>query len=232
MAVLSSDFVARGAAVLVAVGSVAAIQAGGVALAGGRPEAPPPSPSKPPPPAPELSVAITDARDQMAVGEETRYIVTLRNEGEKPVKDIVLAQTAPVQLEFLAADENGEIHEGTALWRVSLDPGQEATRTVTARLDEATSDLWRVATTVCAGRESDPAPVVCGTDSNLLPAATQASTANTGSTGLLAPLLAGAAGMAAVVLLAAAGAFLFVLRRRNRERRARAIRVLRDLSDQ
>lgn len=217
-------------AALAALGCAAVLQTGGAALAAEKTDEPPTgSPSAPEPePAPrpelEFSLSLTDPRHQIAVGEETEYTITLRNDGDHAVEDVVLAQTAPDQLEFLSADGEGEIQQGAVLWRLSLKPGEEITRTAVARLGDIPAGLWRVETTACAGLESDDAPAVCGSDSNLLRVADGSTAAGTSS--FLPPLLIGAAGAVTVVILTAVGAALFVLRQRSRGRRAKAVQLL------
>ncbi|MEY9213898.1 DUF11 domain-containing protein [Thermobifida halotolerans] len=111
-----------------------------------------------------IAVSVTDSRDRLTVGEETSYTATLSNEGDEAVTGLLVAQTAPAQLNFHEADGGGVVEGDTVVWRISLDPGQEATRTVTATLEEPVPDQDSVTTTVCAGFEDDPQPLVCQDD--------------------------------------------------------------------
>ncbi|GLU47617.1 hypothetical protein [Nocardiopsis ansamitocini] len=171
---------------------------------------------------PALAISLTDSRDRIEPGEETDYTLTLRNDGERAVEGITLAQTGPPELEFRRPGEGGQVRGGAVTWQLSLEPGEEAVRTVTALMNETGSDVWRVAVTACAGLAADPAPIVCASDANLLPAATAADTAvrDTGLTGLPAPLLKAVCAAAALALLVAAAAGLLYWRRTSMERRA------------
>lgn len=160
-----------------------------------------------------IALTVTDSRDRLAVGEDTAYTVTVRNEGEEAVADLLVAQTAPASLDFHEADGGGVVEGDTVVWLVSLDPGQEAARTVTATLVER-PDQDRVATTVCAGRPDEPNPLVCADDET-------AVTAEGGGIPLR-PFLTGLAVAAATALLI--GAALLLLRRPRRSRGRHAVR--------
>lgn len=160
-----------------------------------------------------IALTVTDSRDRLAVGEDTAYTVTVRNEGQEAVADLLVAQTAPAPLDFHEADGGGVVEGDTVVWLLSLDPGQEAARTVTATLVER-PDQDRVATTVCAGRPDEPNPLVCVDDET-------AVAAEDGGIPLR-PFLTGLAVAAATALLI--GAALLLLRRPRRSRGRHAAR--------
>ncbi len=161
-----------------------------------------------------IALTVTDSRDRLAVGEDTAYTVTVRNEGQEAVADLLVAQTAPAPLDFHEADGGGVVEGDTVVWLLSLDPGQEAARTVTATLVER-PDQDRVATTVCAGRPDEPNPLVCVDDET-------AVAAEDGGIPLR-PFLTGLAVAAAIALLAGVAALL-LLRRPRRSRGRHAVR--------
>ena len=65
--------------------------------------------------------------DRIAVGEDTAYTVTVRNEGEEAAPELLVAQIAPAHLDLREADGGGVIEDNTAAWLVSLGPGEEQT---------------------------------------------------------------------------------------------------------
>ncbi|WP_232306557.1 hypothetical protein [Thermobifida cellulosilytica] len=154
-----------------------------------------------------IALSVTDSRDRLAVGEDTAYTVTVRNEREEAVTDLLVAQTAPA-LDLHEADGGGVVEGSTAVWLVTLDPGQETARTVTATLTEP-PDQDSVSTTVCAGWPDDPGPVVCADHGTAVAARTGVP---------LRPLLTGVALAAAISLLAG---LAVLLRRRTRRPRRR-----------
>ena len=42
----------------------------------------------------DITLSITDSRDRIAVGEDTAYTVTVRNEGEEAAPELLVAQIA------------------------------------------------------------------------------------------------------------------------------------------
>lgn len=155
----------------------------------------------------DITLSITDSRDRIAVGEDTAYTATVRNEGEEAAPELLVAQIAPAHLDLREADGGGVIEDNTAAWLVSLGPGEEQTRTVTATLVEDPGQDT-VATTVCAGWQEADSPLVCADDENTVGA-------QNGSVPLR-PFFTGAGIAAAAALLV--GLVVAVLRRPRKPR--------------
>ncbi|GAB3492048.1 hypothetical protein [Nocardiopsis coralliicola] len=150
-----------------------------------------------------LSINIGDGVDGIAPGDETTYTVTLRNDGAESLSDVLLTQGLPPEMELV--DASGDTAAGAArtegglvAWRVSLEPGQTATGTVTARLADAGERTWRVASTACAQTDAGAPPVVCATDADLLPEAPKADASPDAAPKAEAALPSPSAGEAAI----------------------------------
>jgi uncharacterized repeat protein (TIGR01451 family) len=168
---------------------------------------------------PVLTVGVTDGRDAIAPGEETRYTVSVRNEGSAPADGVVVSQSVPAEAHPVDAGQGGRTEEGVVTWRVHVAPGGEVTRTATVRLGPTGGEVWRVATTVCAQTDPDHPPVACAADANLVKGA--AAGPAPAAADPPRPTALGTAAAAAVPGALAAGAVLALLLRARARRAAR-----------
>ncbi len=171
---------------------------------------------------PQLSMTVDDGQAAAQADGTSDYTVTVTNLGAKKVKDLVVTLRAPDGARIDSADD-GTIKKGVASWTLDVRAGKSVE--VGGSVAVPTSlpnDLLRFAVIACAAVSADDAPLVCASDSNLLPAGARAEqqqrelTPAAGAAdrpGWLLPVAIGA-----VVLLAAGLVAALVLRDRRRRR--------------
>ncbi|MCS5719731.1 DUF11 domain-containing protein [Herbiconiux sp. CPCC 205763] len=181
---------------------------GGSAPAFGVPRDPAPTP-------PQLSISLSDDVDAAASGDELVYTVVVENLGTADAFDLTLTQTVPEGLTFSTADNGGTLSASTVSWTIEVKAAETATLRTTMTVGETPVELLRLATVACALVSPTDPPIVCASDSDILPAgvaAEEAAAAPQQTGGDLAPWLIGAS-IGVVVVVAAALAF--ILRRRR-----------------
>ncbi|MET0695502.1 MAG: hypothetical protein ABWY56_16325 [Propionibacteriaceae bacterium] len=130
--------------------------------------------TSPPPP---LSITVDNGHDASAAGDQRRYTVTVTNDGGSDLKDLVITQSVPAGLTFVSTDGHGAHARQAVTWALDLDAG-ERTSIHTALTVASTPDtMLRVATVVCAQLTTAGEPIVCASDSDLLPAGALAEVA-------------------------------------------------------
>ena len=129
-----------------------------------------PDPATDPATAPQLSVAITDDTDSVEAGDTQRYTIDLANIGTGDLTGLVVTQTVSEGLEFVSADGEGTEDSGIVSWTVDLTASATATLHTEMTVTETPAELLRLATTACVAAAADTAPIVCASDSDLLPA--------------------------------------------------------------
>lgn len=171
---------------------------------------------------PQLSIAVDDGRASAAPSDTLTYAVRVTNLGTRPVKDLLITQSIPDGAALKSTDPRSTEKASTVSWTMDVKPGETATVGSTVTVAKTLPDgLLRLATVGCARTSSKAPPLVCASDSNLLPAGTLADEQRQG---LEQPAtdhrgwwpLPGALGLGGLVL-AAAIATLLLLRRRGRD---------------
>ncbi len=171
--------------------------------------APVPTPTAP---IPQLSIAIDDGRIQTSAGDQLVYAITARNVGTTTATSLEIWATLPRGLTFHSADHGGVAKAGVVTWTITVKPGASIRLSTSGQVGPTGAQLLRLATVACAAQKANGPPLVCATDSDLLPAGAAA----------LQPRARGNAVSwyvgAGVLLVAAAVGVLAYLRRRRRVR--------------
>ncbi|WP_374947807.1 hypothetical protein [Agreia sp.] len=179
----------------------------------------PEEPAPAEPGAPQLSITVSDEKDAVSAGDELAYSITIVNLGTSDAFDLTVTQTVPEGLEFTSADSGGTLTSSTVGWTVTVKAAETATLKTTMTAGDTPADLLRLATVACAASVPTEPPIVCASDSNILPAgiaAEKAAAAPAQRDGDRTPWIVGASVGAALLIAASA----FILNRRRRARRA------------
>ncbi|ASU83276.1 hypothetical protein CDO52_11250 [Nocardiopsis gilva YIM 90087] len=118
---------------------------------------------------PPLSVGVRDALHWMGPGDESQYVITVRNDGGERFERILLFQSLMPEMEVIDAGEQATTWDSAIAWEASLDPGEEIERTTRVRLGDLEQGTRYVGTTACVQLEQGGPLVACGTDANLVP---------------------------------------------------------------
>jgi uncharacterized repeat protein (TIGR01451 family) len=179
-----------------------------------------PAPADPPPAevtAPELSIAISDGTEAAASGDELSYTIDVENLGSSDVFDLTITQSVPEGLSFSSADNGGALEASTVSWSIELAAGQAASLGTTMTVGETPAELLRLATVACALPAPADPPIVCASDSDILPAGVAAEEASESaaegsddSTGWIV-----AAGVSGAAVIVVAVIVVLVVRRRR-----------------
>ena len=169
-------------------------------------------------PTPSLSITVDNGTSTVKPGEQLDYTITVTNLGADPVKGLRLSQTVPEGASLVSSGSGGTLKSGTVRWTVDVAATRKATVRSTLKMsDPAPAGLNRLATVACAATAANGAPLVCATDSDLLPegaAAEQRQAAPAGPAVTQRPWWPYAGGGALLVGAAVGG--LALLRRRRR----------------
>ena len=166
---------------------------------------------------PQLSIAVDDGHETAKKGERPTYTITLTNLGSAKVKDLLVTASVPVGSTFVSADSDGQRVDDAVAWKLDLKATDQVVLRTTLAVGTTPDTLMRLATVACARVTTKGPPVVCASDSDLLPAGAAAAeaTAEVGPTAGAAPVAyrwaLGGAGLAAVLGLGGV-----VLHRRRR----------------
>ena len=169
-------------------------------------------------PAPQLSIAVDDGHPSAAAGDTLTYAITVRNLGSTPVTGLHVTQSVPSGLTFGSADSAGQATPGTVTWVVDLNATGTATVHSTMSVSATPKELLRLATVACASVFATAPPIVCASDSDLLPAGRQSAATRT-TTRSGGHATSGARGWfigGAIVVVVALAMAVLVLRRRRR----------------
>lgn len=125
---------------------------------------------KPTPKPPQLSVAIEDGQDAAGPSDKLDYTITVSNLGTAKVRHLLISQTIPAHTTLVSAGR-GTAKSGTVTWDVDVAAGKKAIlRTALTVGTGLPGQLLRLATVACVRTSAKAAPVVCASDSDLLPA--------------------------------------------------------------
>lgn len=116
----------------------------------------------PPPPAgADVSITKTDSIDPVAFGQRFDYILTVRNQGPAPATDVVIRDTLPAGLTFVAAAGAGLSCTGGATVEcraaAPLAPGAQLVATVTVDAPSVSGTVVNEATVSTSANDPIPA---------------------------------------------------------------------------
>ncbi|MCU1479008.1 MAG: hypothetical protein JWQ64_3701 [Subtercola sp.] len=165
---------------------------------------------------PQLSIAITDNIDDVAIGTPLAYTIVVTNLGADNLSGLIVNQSVPAGVTFISANADGALDGVSVGWLVDIAAGAQATLTTAMTVATMPTTDQRLASVSCALTAPTAAPTVCASDSDALPLASpEASSAQSGpSTGILVPVA-----IAIFLVLLALG--VFAVRRTRRSRRSR-----------
>jgi len=86
---------------------------------------------------PTCTISLTKIADKTSakLGESITYQLSATNEQSSTVNDLVFTDFLPANLEFVSASDNGQAIGQTVTWpAISLNPGENAIRTVVAKI--------------------------------------------------------------------------------------------------
>jgi uncharacterized repeat protein (TIGR01451 family) len=188
--------------------AVAAGVAGGAsASAAGRDVAPPV--------APQLSITISDDRDAAVADDELSYTIVVENLGTTDALGLAVTQSVPDGMTFGAADNSGTLTSSTVNWNLDVKAAEKATLSTTMTVGETPADLLRLASVACALAVPTDQPIVCASDSDMLPAGAAAAAADTANPQTIDHTLGWVIGGSLAVVIVAGTTLLLVLRRRR-----------------
>jgi uncharacterized repeat protein (TIGR01451 family) len=127
--------------------------------------------------APQLSISVSDDTEAAAPGDELTYTTVVANLGTSDALDLTVTQTVPEGLEFTAADNGGALASSLVSWTVSVKASESVTLSTTMTAGETPGELLRLAVVACALAAPTEPPVVCASDSDILPAGVAAEKA-------------------------------------------------------
>jgi len=131
---------------------------------------------------PQLSIAVDNGLDNAASGDELGYVITLTNVGTEDVDDLLVNQSLPPGTSLVSADAKGEEKSGSVEWEVDLKAAKKATFKTSLKLGDTSPEVLRLASVACAKVSAKAAPVVCASDSDILPAGEEAAKAEAAMT--------------------------------------------------
>lgn len=116
----------------------------------------------PPPPAgADVSITKTDSADPVAFGQRFDYLLTVRNQGPGPAADVVIRDTLPAGLRFVAAAGAGLSCTGGATIEcraaAPLAAGAQLVATVTVEAPSTSGTVLNVATVTSSSNDPIPA---------------------------------------------------------------------------
>jgi uncharacterized repeat protein (TIGR01451 family) len=178
------------------------------------------SPASAAPASPQLSIAIDDGRPSATVGTVLNYTITLHNMGSAKISGLLVSQATPAGAKITSAGSNGTISADAVGWKVNLAAAEQLDLHTVLTVSATPTSVLRLAVVACARIGGASAPLVCGSDSDQLPAGHAAEVSHAAA-GRPAPApqspawwyLEGAAG--AVLLLVASVALVWRRKQRH-----------------
>ncbi len=177
---------------------------------------------------PQLSMTVDDGQQTAEAKADSDYTVTVSNLGAKKIKDLVVTLRVPEGAEISSVDQDGTVKKGLATWSLDVGAGKTVELVGSVELPATLpADLLRFAVVACSATSAKDTPLVCASDSNLLPAGARVEQEQRD----LAPAAAAAARpswllpvCAGAVLVLVGGAAAGLIVRDRRRRRARLAR--------
>lgn len=168
---------------------------------------------------PQLSITISDGLDAATAGDDLAYTIVIENLGAADAIGLTITQSVPEGMTFGSADTAGALDGSQVVWTVDVKAAEKATLSTTMTVGETPADLLRLATVACALPTPTDAPIVCASDSDILPAGEAADRAADESTAPAGVSVWWWIGGAAALVVIAAATVLVVLRLRRRDPR-------------
>lgn len=119
---------------------------------------------------PQLSIAVDNGVQATDKGDKLTYAVTVTNLGSDKIEDLVVTQTVPVGSTFVSADSDGAHAKQAVSWELNLKATKKVVLHTSLKVASTPDSLLRLATVVCAQVTTKGTPIVCASDSDLLPA--------------------------------------------------------------
>ena len=169
------------------------------------------------PAAPQLSIDIGNGRASTKAGDKLHYTITVENLGTSATQ-LVVTQSVPTGAAFGTADGRAQLRADMVSWPVQVKAGGKTTLHSTLTVEAGTpADLLRLASVTCAKVGPKGPPLVCASDSDLLPAGRAAQQAAAAAKAAPGSLLVGrpVSWLAAGVTLAVAALTATVMFRRR-----------------
>lgn len=170
----------------------------------------------------QLSIAIDNGRESVAVGDELTYTISVTNTGDAGVTGLIITQSMPAGLAFGSADSNGIAAADAVTWTIDLAADQTSTLGSAMTVTPTDDRVLRLASVACAAESPGGPPVVCAAHSDLLPAGALTVAAGMPPVDVVDPLSdsrAALIGGSAAVVAAAGITVLLTIRRRAHHRR-------------
>lgn len=123
----------------------------------------------------QLSVAITNGRTSVSVGDQLDYTITARNLGTTELTGLEVTQSVGRGLRFESADPVATVRSTSIRWQTNIAAGSSATFTTKMTVITPPAGTLRIASVGCVNATVGGPPVVCATDSDPLVAAGSAS---------------------------------------------------------
>ena len=124
----------------------------------------------------QLSIAVDNGRESTQAGDTLTYTITVTNLAAKDARGLWVTQSVPTGASFESGSKDVTPHAGTVVWNLNLKANKLATRETTMTVSpNSPTDLLRLATVACVRSSEDGPPLVCATDSDLLPAGAAAA---------------------------------------------------------
>lgn len=168
---------------------------------------------------PQLSITIDDGEKSATAGDALTYTIAVQNLGTVAATGVAISQSLPEGMSFGTADSGGSEAQSLVSWTVDIAPGATTKLVTTMTIGTTPDELLRMATIACAMVSPTDPPIVCASDSDILPAGTAAAQGGVVKAHPAPTAFWWAIGTAAVlVVVVIAMAFVLVRRARRRIR--------------
>jgi len=97
-----------------------------------------------------VTITKDDGQTTVAPGGETTYAIGVSNDTENPVRNVIVSDTLPEELQFVSADNGGEYDDSTRTvrWEIgTVAPGSSTTVQVTAKVGDSLDAGSRITNT-------------------------------------------------------------------------------------
>lgn len=110
----------------------------------------------------ELSLRVTNDRDNLALGEPVRYVITLRNTSATPQRFTVRVTASAMLDDIQTGDRRAP--DGVLAWPVVVPAHGESTMDFQARVENTYDDTNMMKVTACGQPDGAREPAVCASD--------------------------------------------------------------------
>lgn len=89
-----------------------------------------------PGPQPNISISKQADRSRVSTGENITYTLTVRNTGQAKATNVKIADPLPQRTSLVSASANGQLQQGSIVWRLNqLQPNETVTFTLAVRVE-------------------------------------------------------------------------------------------------